>query len=433
MLAGFGSRKTPAEGKATDLFAKALALQDAQGTRLVIVTMDLIGVPRPLREQLAERVEKSLRLPAASLLINASHTHCGPELRMTPSDLEEVSPKRRKQTTAYCRQLGDSLFRLVERALDALQPATLHYSFARAGFAMNRRLKNPAAAGDPVLNHPNPAGPVDHQVPVLQVVWANTPHRAVLFGYACHNTTLFVNQYAGDYAGFAQAFLEKDHPHLTALFLTGCGGDQNGYPRGTLELARRHGRTLATAVEAALGNRKRTISGPLKLNYGTVELPYDKVPTREQLAAHQTDPARSPFKPYELTPAHAARLMRQLVRNGKLPSSYRCPIQTIRFGQDLVLVALSGETVVDYSLRLKRELAGRAEVWVSGYNNDVFAYVPSRRLLSEGGYEPRRSMNYYTATIHPGPFAPSIEDRIVSKVHQLLGTKPAAGSGDRKR
>lgn len=424
MLAGFGSRTRPAEGKATELHAKALALQDSRGLRLVIVTTDLIGIPHPLRERVEARVKKRFDLPPASLLLNASHTHCGPELKMTPTALEELSGERQKLTIEYCRRLENALVELVGDVLADCTPARLSYSHARAGFAMNRRLKNSDPEGEPYLNHPNPAGPVDHEVPVLQVVWKHPKRRAVLFGYACHNTTLFVNQYAGDYAGYAQSFLEREQQGTTALFLNGCGGDQNGYPRGTVELSRRHGRTLATAVEAALQNRQTTVHGPLTVALERVQIAYQAPPTRKQLEAYLAG-APAPFKDYELSKTHAGRLLRQIKRGDKLRTTYDYPVQTVRFGDQLILVALAGETVVDYSLRLKRELKGRAAVWVSGYNNDVFAYIPSRRLLSEGGYEPRRSMNYMTTTVQPGPFAPSIEERIIGKVHQLLRSTPA--------
>jgi hypothetical protein len=72
--------------------------------------------------------------------------------------------------------------------------------------------------------------------------------------------------------------------------------------------------------------------------------------------------------------------------------------------------------VVDYSLRLKSELPGRA-VWVAGYSNDVFGYIPSVRVLREGGYEAGDAMRY---TDLPGPFAPSVEERIIAKVHELV-------------
>ena len=428
-LEGFGSRKAPSKGTTTELLAQALALQDANSTRLVVISCDLIGVPRPLREKLSAQLGEQFGLPPASLLINASHTHCGPEIKMTATALEELSESRKQQTTAYCKRLENTLVNLVAKALSDLQPAQLSYSHARAGFAMNRRLKNPDPSGDPYLNHPNPDGPVDHDVPVLQVVWSEE-RRLVLFGYACHNTTLFINYFAADYAGYARSYLEREHRGTTAMFLTGCGGDQNGYPRGTVELSQRHGRTLATAVEAALQNRQIPILGPLAVEWDQVEIDYQTPPTREQLSAHVAGAPSSPFKPYELTKTHAERLLRQLVRDGKLRTSYDYPVQTIRFGHRLVLIALAGEVVVDYSLRLKRELAGTAAVWVSGYNNDVFAYIPSRRLLAEGGYEPRRSMNYFTTTIQPGPFAPTVEDRIVGKVHELLKRSAIGAEAD---
>ena len=419
MLAGFGSRTKPSEGTATELHAKALALKDSRGTRLVIVTTDLIRIPRPLRDRVEARVKERFQLPSASLLMNASHTHCGPELRMTKTALEELSEERQKLTIEYCGRLENALVKLVGDVLADCTPAQLSYSHARAGFAMNRRLKNPDPDGEPYLNHPNPDGPVDHDVPVLQVTWKDPARRAILFGYACHNTTLYVNQYAGDYAGFAQSFLERDHEGTTALFLNGCGGDQNGFPRGTIELSRRHGRTLATAVEAAMQNRQVAVRGPLSVALEHVQVEYQAPPTRAQLEDYLAEKP-TPFKSYELTRTHAARLLRLIKRGEKLRTTYKYPVQAVRFGQQLVLVALAGETVVDYSLRLKRELRGRAAVWVSGYNNDVFGYVPSRRLLGEGGYEPRRSMNYITGVVQPGPFAPSIEERIIGKVHQLL-------------
>ena len=138
-------------------------------------------------------------------------------------------------------------------------------------------------------------------------------------------------------------------------------------------------------------NRQVGIHGPLAVALDHVQIAYQAPPTRTQLEAYLAGKP-APFKSYELTRTHAKRLLRQINRGEKLRRTYDFPVQAVRFGQQLVLVALAGETVVDYSLRLKRELRGRAAVWVSGYNNDVFGYVPSRRLLAEGGYEPRRSM-----------------------------------------
>ena len=90
-------------------------------------------------------------------------------------------------------------------------------------------------------------------------------------------------------------------------------------------------------------------------------------------------------------------------------------------------MALPGEVVIDYSLRLKSELIG-SHVWVAGYSNDVFGYLPSLRVLEEGGYEGGGAMRY---TSLPGPFAPSVEKRVIEKVHELARkTVLAADTGN---
>jgi len=416
-MAGYAARNKPSEGKIHDLRAKALALEDAQGTRLVIVTTDLIGIPRRLRDQLQEEVGQRYGLAPQSLLLTASHTHCGPELRATKASLYGLPPERVRQCEEYLEGLRQKLLGLVGQAMDDLAPARLAYTHARAGFAMNRRLKTDRG----FENRPAPDGPVDHDVPVLRVDSEDGKLRAVLFGYACHNTTLGFYKFCGDYAGFAQQYLEEAHPGTTALFVAGCGGDQNPQPRRTLALAEQHGRALANGVEAALISQPRPVRGPLQVALDEVALEFAQPPSRGQLE-------REAKSDNEFERRRAELLLKELDENGKLRSTYPYLIHVAQFSNDLTLVALAGEVVVDYSLRLKAELAG-PPVWVAAYANDVFGYVPSRRVLLEGGYEARDSIRYYSSL--PAPFAPSLEERIVDKVHELVNKVRGAKSGGR--
>ena len=359
-MAGYAGRKEPAEGTEQDLFAKALAVEDASGERAVILTMDLIGVIERLRETAATQVEERYKLPPHALLMNASHTHCGPAYG-------------RDDAKDYFDRLATTLVDLVGKALGSLQPATLSYSHARCAFAMNRR--TPTDKG--YRNHPNPDGLVDHTVPVLHVDNADGELQAVLFGYACHNTTMGFRKWLGDYAGYAQEYFQQDHPGVTAMFLMGCGADQNPYPRSQLEYAQKHGRSLATAVEAALEVNQTTlrhqhpVHGPLRTAFETVDLEF-------------TAADRLPF-PY--------------------------PVQLLCFGNDLCIIALGNEVTIDYSLRLKRELAGAdgPAIWVAGYSNVYSGYIPSQRVLLEGGYEAASR-----------PWKPELEERIVGKVRSLF-------------
>ncbi|MFT5327346.1 MAG: neutral ceramidase, partial [Planctomycetaceae bacterium] len=74
---------------------------------------------------------------------------------------------------------------------------------------------------------------------------------------------------------------------------------------------------------------------------------------------------------------------------------------------------------------------GGPDVWVAGYSNDVFAYIPSLRILLEGGYEAGGAMRYMTTVVQPGAFAPNVEDLLMSRVNELIkSTADAASSTD---
>jgi len=422
-MSGYGARKKPGEQVAVPLHAKALAIDDAAGGRVVIVTTDLLGIPRVLRQAVETEAQRRFGLAREQLLLNASHTHSGPELRGVKTSLNDLDPVRSKRVAAYQAEVQEKIVTVIAQALERRQPATLAFSKARAGFAMNRRKDYSLTPESPGYNKvPNPYGPVDHDVPVLVATDSGVRTQAILFGYACHNTTSGDYAFHGDYAGFAQANLEETYPGVVALFMTGCGGDQNPYPRGpmvpgqsAIELARRHGVSLASAVAAALNAHPRPLQGSIASRLEDVALPYLTVPTRAEL--EERTRAKN-----EADRDYAQVLLEWLTRDGRLPDHYSYPVQVIHFGRDLALVGLASETVVDFSLRLKRELAMPA-VWVAGYCNDFMGYIPSRRIWEEGGYEGGGAMTYWRDTmyrvLHPNKWDSSVEDRIVGKVHDL--------------
>jgi len=420
-LSGFAGRVVIAEGTAMDLHAKALALEDARGKRVVMVTLDLVEVARQIRDAVAALAKERHGLPNDALLLNCSHTHCGPEFHFSDEEFAELNdPLRKERCLRYNAALVEKIAGIIGEALGKLEPASLSYGHARCGFAMNRRLKSDQTGGEPYLNRPNPDGVVDHEVPVLSVSRTDGSLAAVVFGYACHNTTINIKQWHADYAGHAQIAIEEAHPGTVALFMMGCGGDQNGYPRFGDFFSKRHGQSLAMAVEAALQAKNRALRGPLRSSWDTVRLEYQPPPAAAELRARlESAPGADPAY-NEYRRAWDRRRLRA-IETGTLRDHYDYPIQLIRFGEDLTFVALSGETCVDYSLRLKRELAaGPSAVWVAGYCHDVLAYIPSRRVLLEGGYEAGSSIVYWSNPLHPNWFAESIEEKILGKVHEML-------------
>lgn len=405
-MAGYAARKAPAEGADTDLFAKALVLDDGQGGLFALVTADLISVPREVRLATAVRVAEKHGIPSERLLINVSHTHCGPELRVRRTMNTDDAERREKEAGDYCRFLEETFTRIVGEALAEREEAVAEYVHARCGFAMNRR--RPDGKGG-FRNAPNPDGPVDHRVPVLHLkTAADQRDLALVFGYACHCTTMGYQKFNGDYAGYAQSLIERAHPGAAALFVNGCSGDQNPYPRRELAYAEAHGRSLALAVESALDTPPLTLAGPIRAALREIPLKFDTLPTRSELKER----AGSSDK---LDAALATHLLAELDAGRSLPTDYPYPVQVIRLGTALTLVALGGEVVVDYSLRLQQEIADPV-VWVAGYSNDVMTYIPSRRGWEEGGYEGGGAMKW---NLFPARWDPGIEEAIVAAVHGL--------------
>ncbi|HYR59410.1 MAG TPA: PVC-type heme-binding CxxCH protein, partial [Chthoniobacteraceae bacterium] len=279
-------------------------------------------------------------------------------------------------------------------ALDDRRPARLSWMVGSASFARNRR-----AWG----------GPVDYSVPVLFVTEPEGKLRAVFANYACHATTLQFNKIHGDWVGCAMEAIERDHPGAIASIALGCGADQNPNPRGTVELAREHGESIAAEVNRLFGADSRPIRGRLDCRTRRIELPFDTLPTREEWEAKARDP--KPAVAY-----HARKNLARLDRDEKLPTGLPYSVQTWNFGTDLAMVFLPGEVTVDYALRLKNEFDA-TRLWVNAYSNDAPCYIPSRRVLAEGDYEGAYAMVYYD---RPTRFAPGIEDRIVDAVHELV-------------
>lgn len=406
-MSGYASRKHPSEGVTHDLWAKALAVDDGRGGRVVLVTVDVIGLSRPISDLVAARVQKEYGLDRASLVLNAAHTHTGPVLRANLAAMYDLDAENVRRIEAYSRKLADDLTAVIGAALGDLRPARLWYGHGSLAFAVNRR--EPTAKGMKIGVNPN--GPTDPEMPLLKVTAPDGSLRAVLFGYACHNTTLGGDFYriSGDYAGFAQIAFEKAHPGVTGMFLMLCGADQNPNPRGTLELAEKHGQEMAAEVGRVLSGPFRRVGAPVRAAFQTIELPLAPH-TRETFTARLQD--RNPYV------ARNARLMLEAYDQGRPLRRVPFPVQAVRFGKDLTLIALGGEVVVDYALRSKREFGANKEpLVVLGYSNEVMCYIPTRRVVREGGYEAVDSMYYYGM---PGPFSEDVEEDLFAGIRGVL-------------
>jgi neutral ceramidase len=407
-LAGYGSKRAP-EGKLHDLWMKALALEDQQGRRAVLITSDFQGVPKSMSDQVFQQLQQQHGLDRRQVMFTFSHNHCGPRLGDDLVDYYPVEEEQVELVAEYTKKMVTRTVELVGEALENLAPARLAMGEGKTTFAVNRR-NNPEAEVPRMLAEGIPLeGPVDHAVPVLTVTRTDGELAAILFGYACHPTTLSFMQWCGDYPGFAQLALEQNHPTAMAMFVNTCGGDQNPIPRRTVELCARYGRMLADAVEQVLEQPLQPISGELKTEFKLIDLAYQEVVSHETLHELLQDGNA-------IRARWAARMLQKLDEGEVFPPTYPYPLHAWSLGKELLIIGMGAETVVDFSLRFKEEFG--PGTWVFGYADDMIAYIPSRRVWEEGGYEGGSSLYEYGRPAFR--WAGDVEQRIATAVHRLV-------------
>lgn len=404
-LAGYGARpKSEADEAIHRLGAKALAFgSDAQGPS-ILITVDLVGIPQYITKRITETLSQKIGLDPAQLAICASHTHGGPEVGNLLNILQYrgetfsdslLALDQLVHISRYTEQLSRKLEEVALLALENRSPSLVAWGQGEVGFAKNRR---------------TPGGPVDTSLPMMSIRDMDGDLKAVLVNYACHGTTLEgnVNKIHGDWMTEAQQLIEANHPGATAMVSIGCGADANPQPRGQMEHMSLHAQEISAEVDRLLASRLQPLTQPPVGRIKWVKLPFAQVPTVPELIKQTED---------KTVKGYYARLaLDRIARGQAIPAELPYPIQTWTFGDKLAMVNLAGEVVVDYSLRLKKEL-GAERLWINAYTNDVPCYIASRRVIQEGGYEAESSMYYYDK---PSPFSEEVEDIIIEAVHELL-------------
>jgi hypothetical protein len=385
-----------------------LALEDAEKHRAIILTSDTLGIPHSIYTNVCVGLKRRYGLKPEQILLSASHTHCGPVLRGALYDAYPLDEKQHALIETYSTWLEAKILETAGHALERLSPARLAAAQGVTGFAVNRR-NNAEGKVPQLIEQGALKGPVDHSVPVLAVFSADHTVTALLFGYACHNTVMAFDKWCGDYAGYAQLALEKTHAGAAAMFFMGCGGDQNPLPRRKLELAESYGNMLAAAVEEALRAPHHWLEPKLTTAMETVSIDLGPAPNEAELQKMCEDKA----------PSHqrwANRLLAEMKAGKEFVHTYPFPIQAWRFGDSQLLLTLGGEPVVDYALKFKQEFG--PQTWVAGYCNDVMTYIPSARVLKEGGYEGGGAMIPYG--LPALRWADDVEERITDSVRRLV-------------
>jgi putative membrane-bound dehydrogenase-like protein len=397
-LSGFGFRRAESEGVTQKIWAKALAIGGGEGGPAVLITVDNLGIPISMTRDVGQRLAQKAKLDPSRLAITASHTHTAPMLTGVVPTLfgVPIPPEHQAHIDRYTKELTDALEKVALAAITDMKPARVEFGIGTSDLAANRRTRG---------------GPVDHDLPVLVVRDKGGKPRAVYVSYACHCVTLSNNKVSGDWAGFVQETVQKNYPGAVCLTSVGCGADSNpssGVTGDKVDVAAAQGRKIAAEVDRLLKQQLAPVTRPVATKAGEVELMFDTLPTRQQW--------EEKAKRQDAVGHHARVQLAKLDRGEQLQTKIAYPIMTWTFGDQLAMVFLPGEVVVDYSLRLKKDF-DRSRLWVNAYSNDAPCYIPSERVLKEGGYEGGDAMVYYD---RPTKFAAGLEQKIVDEVHRQL-------------
>lgn len=408
-LAGYGTQRVP-YGKVHDLYVKVMALKSAEGKVIVMATTDHQGMSGTVYENLYRKIYLLFKIKREDFMLTFSHNHSGPRLTDDLHDYYPVDEAQEKLVAEYSEWMSDQIVEAVGDALANWQRGRVYIGKGHCTFAVNRRENKEDEVSEILANGGQLKGPVDHDVPVLAIKGESGNLISVLFGYACHPTTISFNAYSGDYPGFAQINLEDAYPGTAALFFNACGGDQNPLPRRTMDLCKKYGKMLSDSVTEVLEGEMEPVVSTLRSAFEFVDLEYEELVTREKLEpiAEGGNPLRARW---------ARRMLAKMDAGEQFNTSYPYPVQAWKLGGELLFVGIGGEAVVDYSLNYKKKYTDQM-TWVCGYANEMVSYIPSRRVWEEGGYEGGPHLDEYG---HPAwRWAGDVEDRINATVERVI-------------
>jgi dienelactone hydrolase len=418
MLAGFG-RPRQVQGTLAPLRAQVLALQDASGRRALLFTADVLGFSRVSVEVLRRKIEKTHGVEPSAICFAASHTHWGPAINYrTNFTIGGLN-------VWYLARLEETLLKMADMAIKDLAPADVAYGSCDVRIGMCRRLPN--ERGQFVWGT-NSEGSYDEHTPVLRVTRGRSPKQLVLVGHACHPTsTGTVDKWSPDYPGAMRQKLESALDDCRALFVMGCGGDAKVVVRdektGKDDFAASPEKSEAAGIKLAehvldylQKSRLASLDGKLETKLVSGALSLQAPRSREQIEAMALDGNPKTGSTW---------WARQSLAYPDERRQQRYDVQAWKLG-DLTLVALEGEVCADWG-PMTRALASTKHAMTIGYANEVPGYIPTARIIREGGYEGDTS---HMAYFLPAPFEPKMEVELTALIEKVLGrTHGSAGNG----
>ncbi|HLI15629.1 MAG TPA: hypothetical protein VKV23_06215 [Acidimicrobiales bacterium] len=442
-MIGFVRQRLPATGYgAWPLETSAIAL-DADGRRVILCGVDVIGVGEPEVSDLIDRVVDATGADPAGVVLNWSHTHLAPPGSGWAGELlGEPDARREARVRSFADVLQDKVVSVCRLAFERLEPARVVWGLGEADLAVNRRER---VGGRTILGW-NPDNLVDNHVGVLQARRPDDSAIATVVAYGCHPVTtgFDMSVYSADYPGPLRELVRR----ITGgecVFLQAAGG--NVLPRVAFtddeREAERMGRRLALEALHAVADRpsapvrivrqddgsvtpisayrrqEEAAEAPLlaatrrRVTFPLLPLPsLDEVAAQRQAADAELEAARASGDAGRIKVAwyHAgwARKVERALRDGTAPRATEGWVNAVRIGDGLIATG-PGEIFTEIGMAVKERAPGVPTLYL-GYTNGIVSYFPTAAEYPYGGYEADYACRSYGL---PAQVAPECEQILV--------------------
>lgn len=394
-------RKRLAEGVRDELEANCICLA-CEDTKVVLISLDHVGVMRKVLNDLREEIARTTGIPAEAVYIHSTHTHTGPAV--DPDAEAEIEQIYYKQ---FFRKVVDSAV----LAMQDLKPAKMGYAVSTApNIAYIRRfyMKDGPVATNPKVNSPDiigPVGKVDERVNVLR--FDREEDTLILANFGNHPDSVGGNLVSADWPGFVRKYTEQAIPGTKCLFFTGVQGDVNhvnrfpeewennkGYDYGN---AQRMGRVITGAVMQVYDKMHYVDVDKLKYVFKVTLAPANKADPALLPEAHRiNDLYVSGLSQQEILPDVKGMLRTtiiaeagRMVRLENAPDYFEMPMTGIAIGP-VAFIGIPGEPFSGVGFSLK-ETEGWEMILPTCNTNGKEGYFPMKEAYDEGGYEARSS------------------------------------------
>jgi hypothetical protein len=401
-LSGFADPGRKVDGVYDDIYVTTMVLKQG-AKKIAILAMDVLSIDEPLNKELKALIFQKFGLREDEILLNTSHTHSGPHTG------KNISPVEGHEDEKYIAFFKQAVVSSVENALGVMEEVEVFFGRTDTEMGINRR----KIVDGQCQWGANAEGPIDKSVEVLKFTKGSST-RAIVFNYGCHPSNIGSTHVTADFPGQARKFIEETFDEeVVSVFLQGCGGnikakilDENkDFRPGTLDDIRTFGKELGECVLNVCNGPMQKLDGELSTTLSEIRLPLEEIPTIEELERIKRE-----GHPHKIVWAEVV-----LSNYGRYETELSYPIQKIDIGREFSIIAMNGEVCTEYSLAIKKMMAGRS-VMVAGYSNGVVGYIPTEAMFEQGGYEPMDSFIYY---LLPSPFRKDVEKILLCALENL--------------